>query len=104
MKPSRFGPIGSTHCFANTGYSRQTVEWYAELAGPTHREGKIRHDWIFDVLSDLKAYALANGLPVIAAKADEALAVARAEVARAEETDRDAEDPQHLALPGRKTN
>lgn len=42
----------------------------------------MRHDWIFDVLSDLKAYALANGMVALAAKAEEALAVARAEVAR----------------------
>jgi hypothetical protein len=40
----------------------------------------MRHDWIFDVLSDLKAYAIANNLPAVAAKADEALAVARAEI------------------------
>ena len=40
----------------------------------------MRHDWIFDVLSDLKAYALKNNLPALAAKADEALVVARAEI------------------------
>jgi hypothetical protein len=40
----------------------------------------MRHDWIFEVLRDLKAYALANGLPAVAAKADEALRVARAEI------------------------
>lgn len=41
----------------------------------------MRHDWIFDVLKDLKSYAQANGLPALAAKADEALQVARAEIA-----------------------
>ncbi|NEY90932.1 hypothetical protein [Tabrizicola oligotrophica] len=41
----------------------------------------MRHDWIFDVLRDLKAYALSNGLPALAVKADEALRVARAEMA-----------------------
>jgi hypothetical protein len=40
----------------------------------------MRHDWIIDVLGDLRAYALANSLPGIAAKADETLAVARVEV------------------------
>ncbi|MBC7739149.1 MAG: hypothetical protein H7245_18510 [Candidatus Saccharibacteria bacterium] len=39
------------------------------------------YDWIFDVLKDLKAFASANGLPALAAKADEALQVATQEVA-----------------------
>ena len=41
----------------------------------------MSHDWIFDVLRDLKAYALANGLPALAAKADEAIRVAEVEIA-----------------------
>lgn len=41
----------------------------------------MRHDWIFDVLHDLKAYAQANGLEALALKADEALRIARAEIA-----------------------
>ncbi|MBD3763848.1 MAG: hypothetical protein IE927_03695 [Rhodobacterales bacterium] len=41
----------------------------------------MRHAWIFDVLTDLRAYALANGLPALAAKTEETLAVARAEIA-----------------------
>lgn len=48
----------------------------------------MRHDWIYDVLSDLKAYAAVNNLPALAAKADEALVVARAEIA-AQRTDPD---------------
>jgi hypothetical protein len=40
----------------------------------------MAYDWIFDVLEDLKAFAQANGLTALAAKADEALAVARTEV------------------------
>lgn len=40
----------------------------------------MRHDWIFEVLEDLRSYALKNGLSATAAKADEALRVARAEV------------------------
>jgi hypothetical protein len=38
------------------------------------------HDWVFDVLRDLKSYADANGLNALAAKADEALKVAMAEI------------------------
>lgn len=41
----------------------------------------MRHDWIFDVLSDLRLYAQSNGLPALALKAEEALRIARAEVA-----------------------
>ena len=39
------------------------------------------NDWVFDVLADLKSFAAANGLPRLAAKADEALKVAQAEIA-----------------------
>ena len=41
----------------------------------------MAYEWIFDVLEDLKAFAEANGLTALAAKADEALVVARTEVA-----------------------
>ena len=41
----------------------------------------MAHDWVFDVLADLKTYATANGLPGLAAKADETLKVAAAEIA-----------------------
>lgn len=40
-----------------------------------------RHQWIFDVLTDLRRYALANGLPALARKAEEAIETARAEIA-----------------------
>lgn len=40
----------------------------------------MRHDWIFDVLSDLKDYAVQNELPALAAKVEEALILARVEV------------------------
>lgn len=40
----------------------------------------MQHDWIFEVLGDLQAYAVRNGLPLLAAKADEALRVARVEI------------------------
>ena len=39
------------------------------------------YDWIFDVLKDLKAFAEANDMPELAAKSEEALTVATAEVA-----------------------
>ncbi len=41
----------------------------------------MRHDWIFEVLTDLRAYALANNLPALAAKTEEALRTARIEIA-----------------------
>ena len=43
----------------------------------------MRHDWIFDVLADLRSYALKNGLPELAAEVDAALRVARHEIAAA---------------------
>jgi hypothetical protein len=39
------------------------------------------HDWIYDVLKDLISYARANGLPAVAARTEELLEIARAEVA-----------------------
>ena len=38
------------------------------------------HDWVFDVLRDLRAYALANGFAGLAAKVDEALLIAGEEI------------------------
>ena len=56
----------------------------------------MRHDWIFDVLSDLRAYALANNLPALAAKTEEALRTARMEIAAASGEG----GPQGSAPPG----
>ncbi len=39
------------------------------------------HDWILDVLTDLKTFARANGLPTLAAQLDDASLVAQAEMA-----------------------
>lgn len=39
------------------------------------------HDWILDVLTDLKTFARANGMPVLASQLDEASFVAQAEIA-----------------------
>ena len=41
----------------------------------------MAHDWVFDVLDDLKSYAIANGLIALAAKAEEALQIASVEIA-----------------------
>jgi hypothetical protein len=41
----------------------------------------MRHDWVFDVLRDLKAYAVKNNLPALAARVEDARAVAEAEIA-----------------------
>jgi hypothetical protein len=41
----------------------------------------MRHDWIFDVLTDLRSYAEKNDLPAVAGAAARALDVAHAEIA-----------------------
>lgn len=38
------------------------------------------HDWIIDVLTDLKTFAIANDLDALAAKLDDTQLVARAEI------------------------
>lgn len=40
----------------------------------------MRHDWVFDVLSDLLTYATQNGLPRLAEKVSETIDVARREI------------------------
>lgn len=39
------------------------------------------HDWVFEVLRDIADYADRNGMPRLARKAEETLALAREEVA-----------------------
>jgi hypothetical protein len=41
----------------------------------------MRHDWIIEVLTDLRAYAERNSLARIAQGTDDLLALARAEIA-----------------------
>ena len=41
----------------------------------------MAHDWILDVIADLKAYATKNGLPALAAELDEATLIAATEIA-----------------------
>jgi hypothetical protein len=45
------------------------------------------NDWILDVLSDLKTFARANGMPSLAAQLDDASFVAQAEIASLREGD-----------------
>lgn len=40
----------------------------------------MRHDWIFDVLADLRAYAHENDLPALAAQVTATLRVADSEI------------------------
>ncbi len=40
----------------------------------------MAHDWIFDVLNDMRSYASKNGLPALAVQLEETLRVARAEI------------------------
>jgi hypothetical protein len=60
----------------------------------------MRHDWVFDVLSDLLAYATQNGLPRLAAKVTESIDEARREIgAQGEGPD---EPPQSPPSPERR--
>jgi hypothetical protein len=43
----------------------------------------MRHDWIFDVLTDLRSYAEQNDLQALAAQVEMALAIAHAEIGAA---------------------
>ena len=45
------------------------------------------HDWILDVLTDLKTYARANGMATLAAQLDDASFVAQVEIASSTEGD-----------------
>jgi hypothetical protein len=58
----------------------------------------MRHDWIFDVLSDLLAYATQNDLPGLAARVSEAISEARKEIATVDGTE---ESPQSPPVKGR---
>jgi hypothetical protein len=47
----------------------------------------LSHDWIIDVLTDLHAYAVLNGMDALAKQVERTLDVARREIAaKAEET------------------
>jgi hypothetical protein len=49
----------------------------------------LSHDWIIDVLTDMHAYALLNGMEALAVQVEKTLEVARAEIAA-----RKAESPE----------
>jgi hypothetical protein len=59
----------------------------------------MRHDWVFDVLSDLLAYATQNGLPRLAAQVAQAISEAREEIATVDGPD---EPPQSPPPSGRR--
>jgi hypothetical protein len=50
----------------------------------------MRHDWILDVLTDMRAYAERNGMARLAGALDEVVPLARSEIAEAEARDRSA--------------
>ncbi|MGQ0563438.1 MAG: hypothetical protein ACT4OK_00005 [Gemmobacter sp.] len=52
----------------------------------------MRHDWIFDVLTDLRSYAQKNNLPETAEGAEVLLRLVRAEVAARSSGDDDGGD------------
>ncbi len=52
----------------------------------------MRHDWIFDVLTDLRSYAEKNDLPAIAQQAEIALDVARKELTAKTKSEQAGED------------
>lgn len=41
----------------------------------------MQHDWILDVLADLKTFAKSNGLPTLAEQLDDTTLIAAAEIA-----------------------
>jgi len=51
----------------------------------------MSHDWIIDVLADLKAFAEMNGMAATAAGLDDATLVAMAELSSLDANDRDGE-------------
>ena len=52
----------------------------------------MAHDWIFEVLGDLRLYALSNDLPGLADKVEEAMRTARRELAQARRADPEEDD------------
>jgi hypothetical protein len=62
----------------------------------------MSHDWIFDVLTDLRTYAQRNGLAKLAIQIEAALLVAQAEIPlamRSPDDDGDSEAPPGSAGP-----
>lgn len=59
----------------------------------------MRHDWIFDVLKDLRTFAQRNGLPALAAQVETAMRVAQAEIGDADPATMAAEAEVQGGLP-----
>jgi hypothetical protein len=57
----------------------------------------MRHDWIYDVLADLHAYASRNDLPGVARKIEDALQELRRELADVESAGLPHPPPQRRA-------
>ncbi len=53
----------------------------------------MSHEWVFDVLSDLLAYATRNELPGLAAKVSDAIDEARREISGASGPDEPPQSP-----------
>ncbi|MEO0379935.1 MAG: hypothetical protein AAF252_06660 [Pseudomonadota bacterium] len=66
----------------------------------------MRSDWILDVLTDLKTFARANNMPILAEQLDDSAIVAMAEIAamkevkNAQRQDGDAAVGNHLGGAG----
>lgn len=60
----------------------------------------MKHEWVFSVLKDLQSYAEAHGLHALALKAEEALAIAEAEI----EADGETGAPANAPPPRRRDN
>lgn len=58
------------------------------------------HDWLFEVLADMKAYAERHGMTALAVKLDETTEVARHEVAS--ERGDPSDDAAHPRKPARR--
>ena len=64
----------------------------------------MANDWMIDVMTDLRAYALNNGLPALASQLDEAILVAAMEFASVEEMVADVGKRDHWtarSVPGK---
>ena len=59
----------------------------------------MRHDWIFDVLTDLRSYALQNELRDLAEQVEIALRTARRDVAAADRAQAEVDGPAEDDIP-----
>ncbi len=53
----------------------------------------MAHEWILEVLQDMRSYSQKNGLPALMAQLDEALRVAQSEI-NSGEAARNSDDPE----------